>query len=133
MTPAPKSSMATQADSGSLLMSVVTSRMPRALAIIAAGWSVGSERMARASMLAFLTAVRSLSSALGRVLEPSVGVDKGMSTMLMPCASTTSLRPVRNSTANGSENAYESRSDSSTPTASARPIRSVRPAASGPG
>ena len=58
--------------------------------------------------------------------------DKGISTMLMPCSSTISLRPVRNSTANGSENAYESRSESNTPTAPALPISSVRPAASGP-
>ena len=37
MTPAPKSSMATQLESGSLLMSVVTNRMPRARATMAAG------------------------------------------------------------------------------------------------
>jgi hypothetical protein len=58
--------------------------------------------------------------------------DSGMSMMLTCSCSATSLSPVRNSTANGSENAYDSRSVSSTPTAFARPTRRVRAAASGP-
>ena len=56
----------------------------------------------------------------------------GISTRDVCDCSSTSVTAVRKPIAYGSENAYDSRSVSSTPTASARPLRSMRAAASGP-
>jgi hypothetical protein len=63
---------------------------------------------------------------------PVSGVEAGSSSRPMPAWSPTWATPSRKRIAAGSVNAYDRRSASSTPTAPARPDRSVRAAGSGP-
>ena len=113
-------------------MLVPTSRMPRVRARVRAGWSLATQSVVIASIAACRTVTRSSSASIGSASSSAADQGSGISTMLVRRCSTTAASPARKPIAYGSENAYDSRSVSSTPTASALPLRSARAAASGP-
>ncbi len=97
--------------------------MLRARSMASAGWSLSTQNTTAPSIAACRTDWAAGSSS---------GLLTGISSRLVPVRSTSAETPARKPTANGSENAYDSRSVNSTPIEPARPLRSVRAAASGP-